>query len=152
MASLGSLRFLLEVSSGSNSVLLQNRAICRGRPSSAVFYRANSTDFDGGACKVRFPRVGRGEILVGPSLVGGEKGKKGPRAIGKDGSFEGEEGGDDGGINDGFQATVDKSEKVRAMQKVPTPLSLRKSPSCYVNIFVEGSELTSCWIHDAGVF
>nr|XP_019710784.1 soluble starch synthase 2-2, chloroplastic/amyloplastic isoform X1 [Elaeis guineensis] len=120
MASLGSLRFLLELSSGSNSVLFQNRAVCRGRPSSAAFCRASPADFDGSARKVRFPRVRRGEILVGPSLVGGEKGKKGLHAIGKGGSFEGEEGGDDGGINDGddaLQAAVDKSEKVRAMQK-----------------------------------
>ncbi|EHA8591222.1 Granule-bound starch synthase 2, chloroplastic/amyloplastic [Cocos nucifera] len=120
MASLGSLRFLLELSSGSNSVLLQNRAVGRGRPSSAAFCRSSPADFGGGARKVRFPRVGRGEILGGPSFVGGEKGKKGLRAIGKGGSFEGEEGGDDGGINDGddaLQAAVDKSEKVRAMQK-----------------------------------
>ncbi|XP_008802589.2 granule-bound starch synthase 2, chloroplastic/amyloplastic-like isoform X2 [Phoenix dactylifera] len=117
MASLGSLPFLLEVSRGSNSVLLQNRAVCRGWPSAAAFCRASSTDVDGGACKVRFLRVGKGEILVGLSLVSG---KKGLRAIGKGGSFEGEEGGDDGGINDGdnaLQATADKREKLRAMRR-----------------------------------
>lgn len=82
---------------------------------------------------MRFPRVGRGDILVG---------KKGLRAIGKGGSFEGEKSGDDGGINDGddaLQATGDKSEKAPAIQKElrqKAPLSLSASHLLVMSTFL----------------